>query len=81
MATWGANMLTIISYQVITGNYNPHYQRGHGRGIISYQVITGNYNENRGDTNGKIIISYQVITGNYNVHVSDIPRSPLYHTK
>ena len=74
-------LVLIISYQVITGNYNSCIINTPFLAIISYQVITGNYNENRGDTNGKIIISYQVITGNYNVHVSDIPRSPLYHTK
>ena len=34
----------IITYQVITGNYNPE-ALAHGQtAIITYQVITGNYN-------------------------------------
>ena len=36
----------IITYQVITGNYNRHRRPGRRSGIITYQVITGNYNYN-----------------------------------
>ena len=56
----------IISYQVITGNYNLTFPLLIRSEIISYQVITGNYNL-MGDTEKMVlIISYQVITGNYN---------------
>ena len=34
----------IITYQVITGNYNPSGLYLSGILIITYQVITGNYN-------------------------------------
>ena len=34
----------IITYQVITGNYNMSVQCPGLYGIITYQVITGNYN-------------------------------------
>ena len=37
-------MKRIISYQVITGNYNIETALPTTRTIISYQVITGNYN-------------------------------------
>ena len=36
--------LKIISYQVITGNYNETSTEFEPDTIISYQVITGNYN-------------------------------------
>ena len=35
----------IITYQVITGNYNGFIGLKHLAKIITYQVITGNYNE------------------------------------
>ena len=34
----------IITYQVITGNYNKLRRHAWGDVIITYQVITGNYN-------------------------------------
>ena len=37
----------IITYQVITGNYNPLSIRLPEPAIITYQVITGNYNHHR----------------------------------
>ena len=37
-------MRKIISYQVITGNYNNRIFESESIAIISYQVITGNYN-------------------------------------
>ena len=36
---------TIITYQVITGNYNEDLERTLKEMIITYQVITGNYNK------------------------------------
>ena len=35
----------IITYQVITGNYNRTNMADQGTHIITYQVITGNYND------------------------------------
>ena len=37
-------LVLIISYQVITGNYNISETCATLTNIISYQVITGNYN-------------------------------------
>ena len=62
----------IISYQVITGNYNNDVSGSEVIVIISYQVITGNYNTLQTNTRTVSIISYQVITGNYNIP-SDTP--------
>ena len=59
----------IITYQVITGNYNSSWRRGTGSKIITYQVITGNYNFAILDGTQPKIITYQVITGNYNIPV------------
>ena len=58
---------TIITYQVITGNYSlfrfPLLQLH----IITYQVITGNYSISGVFYKLPIIITYQVITGNYSI--------------
>ena len=40
----GERISTIITYQVITGNYNRRTERICHVKIITYQVITGNYN-------------------------------------
>ena len=40
------NLLAIITYQVITGNYSHTHCRLRFRIIITYQVITGNYSYN-----------------------------------
>ena len=56
----------IITYQVITGNYNAGVVVARSELIITYQVITGNYNRKHLYGNSGIIITYQVITGNYN---------------
>ena len=39
----GERISTIITYQVITGNYSPVSYFGRSIFIITYQVITGNY--------------------------------------
>ena len=57
----------IITYQVITGNYNAVQRPVFHFAIITYQVITGNYNRIPTQQKKKKIITYQVITGNYNV--------------
>ena len=57
----------IITYQVITGNYNRLSNILTSVFIITYQVITGNYNEYVEGEDDEQIITYQVITGNYNV--------------
>ena len=59
-------LVLIISYQVITGNYNSCIINTPFLAIISYQVITGNYNTALPLDIVVNIISYQVITGNYN---------------
>ena len=56
----------IITYQVITGNYNHYWGFFSFYGIITYQVITGNYNLSNSIDVTCLIITYQVITGNYN---------------
>ena len=56
----------IITYQVITGNYNKLRRHAWGDVIITYQVITGNYNVPSAYADCCFIITYQVITGNYN---------------
>ena len=56
----------IITYQVITGNYNKQRDGASPILIITYQVITGNYNRCTMSFLMKHIITYQVITGNYN---------------
>ena len=49
---------TIITYQVITGNYSwSNHQRQH-HGIITYQVITGNYS---------FVIIQNKLIHNYNI--------------
>ena len=40
-----SNYLSIITYQVITGNYSEYADLGYETGIITYQVITGNYSD------------------------------------
>ena len=57
----------IITYQVITGNYNELSAKERIMLIITYQVITGNYNPPLPGQTDKAIITYQVITGNYNI--------------
>ena len=71
----------IISYQVITGNYNSTNFAAHSDSIISYQVITGNYNQPVHCSSVYVIISYQVITGNYNISDKISFSLSLYHTK
>ena len=62
-------MPEIITYQVITGNYNWYHSPGVPFTIITYQVITGNYNP-AGERETRLdIITYQVITGNYNLPI------------
>ena len=56
---------SIITYQVITGNYSQGPVRRTYRRIITYQVITGNYSILRAFCPDNSIITYQVITGNY----------------
>ena len=56
----------IITYQVITGNYNKQRDGASPILIITYQVITGNYNKGEDGKDIYEIITYQVITGNYN---------------
>ena len=56
----------IITYQVITGNYNSSLHNIYDSWIITYQVITGNYNIWLFYERFNLIITYQVITGNYN---------------
>ena len=58
---------TIITYQVITGNYSPSLVLKNSRMIITYQVITGNYSVQRQGNATRGIITYQVITGNYSL--------------
>ena len=58
---------TIITYQVITGNYSLSGICVSPIGIITYQVITGNYSSWRRNPESENIITYQVITGNYSV--------------
>ena len=59
-------LLTIISYQAITGNNNREDAPTWWREIISYQAITGNNNQTFQLFIHGIIISYQAITGNNN---------------
>ena len=56
---------SIITYQVITGNYSVRRGVGAEGVIITYQVITGNYSIEIEITEPPEIITYQVITGNY----------------
>ena len=56
---------TIITYQVITGNYSSYWLRLVTVTIITYQVITGNYSPLLFSWSFLLIITYQVITGNY----------------
>ena len=60
---------SIITYQVITGNYSITVNTGRSVLIITYQVITGNYSLLSVFIEYRIIITYQVITGNYNYNV------------
>ena len=62
---WRRREFSIITYQVITGNYSAGLILDVILTIITYQVITGNYSQ--GGLNLCIlqIITYQVITGNY----------------
>ena len=59
-------IITIISYQAITGNNNAFMAKQKERFIISYQAITGNNNLQYGFLLNFGIISYQAITGNNN---------------
>ena len=74
--------MLIITYQVITGNYNPFSQEMIPSWIITYQVITGNYNYFIVKNLWNVIITYQVITGNYNsqtlYQVASATASPQY---
>ena len=63
------NLLAIITYQVITGNYSHTHCRLRFRIIITYQVITGNYSCRQQPTCSCFIITYQVISGNYSYNV------------
>ena len=56
---------TIITYQVITGNYSHSQAHSYTIRIITYQVITGNYSITISICITVFIITYQVITGNY----------------
>ena len=58
---------SIITYQVITGNYSPLVAYALRSIIITYQVITGNYSSFSYYVSHPIIITYQVITGNYSI--------------
>ena len=58
-------LLTIITYQVITGNYSYQSVLDTAAPIITYQVITGNYSNIDKAEIQEAIITYQVITGNY----------------
>ena len=60
---------SIITYQVITGNYSTNTRRKSIISIITYQVITGNYSERHKSIISIRIITYQVITGNYSYNV------------
>ena len=71
------DQLPIISYQVITGNYNIITALSVFMIIISYQVITGNYNCTALNVLPLPIISYQVITGNYNSMYSPMTIMPI----
>ena len=57
--------LSIITYQVITGNYSSTPSQNCCPLIITYQVITGNYSSAALFLSCFVIITYQVITGNY----------------
>ena len=59
------SLLTIITYQVITGNYSKTGLKFFKPIIITYQVITGNYSLHPEYFDPEGIITYQVITGNY----------------
>ena len=58
-------VVKIIPYQVITGNYDVIAATIGECGIIPYQVITGNYDSLCRPLQLSWIIPYQVITGNY----------------
>ena len=59
------NSSSIITYQVITGNYSNTGTSWLRVKIITYQVITGNYSHTYLLRYDNFIITYQVITGNY----------------
>ena len=61
-------VLSIITYQVITGNYSVGSGLNVDLVIITYQVITGNYSRSESRVYGRLIITYQVITGNYSLN-------------
>ena len=63
------HQFTIITYQVITGNYSLEYFPLYLCTIITYQVITGNYSVTAEKKRKILIITYQVITGNYSQNV------------
>ena len=63
----GERISTIITYQVITGNYSSCTLHVYSCLIITYQVITGNYSTPELRPALNIIITYQVITGNYSL--------------
>ena len=52
---------SIITYQVITGNYSYLGVRAGEKGIITYQVITGNYSKYRNEV-GKL--NYNIPSNN-----------------
>ena len=58
-------VISIITYQVITGNYSLGKYSLSAFKIITYQVITGNYSTRYTYFLVSFIITYQVITGNY----------------
>ena len=58
---------SIITYQVITGNYSVEIFIIFCIIIITYQVITGNYSAEVVVARSEHIITYQVITGNYSI--------------
>ena len=70
-------LLSIITYQVITGNYSCRQYHLLPFLIITYQVITGNYSARSVVAVRSAIITYQVITGNYSQAVPLSCASPI----
>ena len=69
--------LSIITYQVITGNYSIITDLFGRSTIITYQVITGNYSGIPFRLVCDRIITYQVITGNYSRSLIVFPISAI----
>ena len=64
-------MVLIIPYQELLGNYDINAVDRGAAHIIPYQELLGNYDLNRWRSFVKSIIPYQELLGNYDCHPPD----------